>query len=90
MLKELNELEAYAFFIGETQILDDLGSGIAQSTASRLLVNEAEPGAMMESIVKVTYQAQAVFRVRPVTRCTSTLPGHKGAVLVALFSPDAR
>ncbi|VDK23748.1 unnamed protein product [Taenia asiatica] len=94
--KELNELEAYTFFIGETQILDDLGSGIAQSTASRLLVNEgvgdtqAEPGALMESIVKVTYQAQAVFRVRPVTRCTSTLPGHKGAVLVALFSPDAR
>ncbi|VDM22233.1 unnamed protein product [Hydatigera taeniaeformis] len=89
--KELNELEAYTFFIGKTQILDDLGSGIAQSAAEGQHTNaEASSGALMESIIKVTYQAQAIFRVRPVTRCTSTLPGHKGAILVALFSPDAK
>ncbi|CDS42442.1 notchless 1 [Echinococcus multilocularis] len=94
--KELEGLEAFTFFIGETQILDDLGSGVIQSAAARLLDREgigdavAESGALMESIVKVTYQAQAVFCVKPVTRCTGTLPGHKGAVLVALFSPDAR
>jgi ribosome assembly protein 4 len=29
-----------------------------------------------------------VFRVRPITRCTSTLPGHTDSVLVVCFSPD--
>ncbi|VDN96737.1 unnamed protein product [Rodentolepis nana] len=86
-----NEPKVYEFFIGETQILDDLASGISQFTAAQKLVQDTvESGAITESVVKVTYQAQAVFRVRPVTRCTSTIPGHKGAVLVALFSPDAR
>uniref|UniRef100_A0A5K3FYK8 WD_REPEATS_REGION domain-containing protein n=1 Tax=Mesocestoides corti TaxID=53468 RepID=A0A5K3FYK8_MESCO len=91
-----DEPVAYEFYVGETQILDDLSSGLVQFTASKAKTNEAkelvkaESGGAVESIVKVTYQAQAVFRVRPVTRCTSTLPGHKGAILAALFSPDAR
>ncbi|KAM7537199.1 hypothetical protein Aperf_G00000068500 [Anoplocephala perfoliata] len=91
--KNRDEPEVYEFFIGEIQILDDLASGIAQFTAAEQFGKEGskvESGAITESVVKVTYQTQAVFRVRPVTRCTSTLPGHKGAVLVALFSPDAR
>jgi ribosome assembly protein 4 len=32
----------------------------------------------------------AVFRVRPVTRCTDTLPGHTEAVLHVSYSPDGR
>ncbi|VDL19368.1 unnamed protein product [Hymenolepis diminuta] len=89
--RDPNEPEVYEFFIGDTQILDDLAAGISQFTATQKLdKDKIESGAITESVVKVTYQAQAVFRVRPVTRCTSTLPGHKGAVLVSLFSPDAR
>ncbi|BHF66259.1 Notchless protein 1 [Sparganum proliferum] len=88
---EQDKPEVYEFFIGETQVLDDLATAIAQFTASKHTTEgtDAVPEAL-ESVIKVTYQAQALFRVRPVTRCTSTLPGHKGAVLVALFSPDAR
>lgn len=41
-----------------------------------------------ESVLEIVYQPQAVFRVRPLTRCTSTLPGHTDSVLVVCFSPD--
>lgn len=44
-------------------------------------------GISTESIIKVVYQPQAVFRVRPVTRCTDTMPGHSEAVLHVSFSP---
>ena len=47
-------------------------------------------GASTETVLTIVYQPQAVFRVRPVARCTSTLPGHTEAVLHVSFSPDGR
>ncbi len=43
-----------------------------------------------EKVLDIVYQPQAVFRVRAVTRCTSSLPGHGEAVISAQFSPDGR
>ncbi|CAG0881172.1 unnamed protein product [Darwinula stevensoni] len=43
-----------------------------------------------EKVVHIVYQPQAVFRVQPVTRCTSSLPGHAEAVISVCFSPDSR
>ena len=43
-----------------------------------------------EQVLDVIYQPQAVFRVRAVTRCTSSIPGHAEAVIAAQFSPDGR
>ena len=40
--------------------------------------------------MKIVYVPQAVFRVRAVTRCTSTLPGHAEALLSSSFSPDGK
>lgn len=31
-----------------------------------------------------------MFRVRPVTRCTSSMPGHAEAVVALSFSPDSQ
>ena len=42
------------------------------------------------ALLSVVYQPQAVFRVRPVTRCTASIPGHAEAVLAASFGPDGR
>ncbi|KER20983.1 hypothetical protein T265_15197, partial [Opisthorchis viverrini] len=81
----------YDFYVGETQILDDLRTALTQARAKASDTQRSEFGPTgLEGVVHVIYQAQAIFRVRPVTRCTSTVPGHKGAILVALFSPDAR
>ncbi|KZV98799.1 WD-repeat protein [Exidia glandulosa HHB12029] len=40
-----------------------------------------------EDIFIVQCAPQAVFRVRPATRCSSTLNGHSAAILCASFSP---
>lgn len=45
-------------------------------------------GVSTEAVLRVSYQPLAVFRVRPVTRCTSTMPGHTEAVLHVSYSPD--
>ncbi|CAJ0876441.1 661_t:CDS:2, partial [Entrophospora sp. SA101] len=34
-----------------------------------------------EDILTIVYQPQAIFKVRAITRCTSTLSGHTGAIL---------
>lgn len=43
-----------------------------------------------EDTLELTYQPLAVFRVRPVTRCAATMPGHTDAVLHVSYSPDGR
>lgn len=47
-----------------------------------------DAGTSTEAVLRVSYQPLAVFRVRPVTRCTSTMPGHTEAVLQVSYSPD--
>ncbi|CAH2262853.1 notchless protein homolog 1 [Pararge aegeria] len=41
-----------------------------------------------EEVVEIIYQQQAVFKVRAVTRCTSSIPGHAEAVISTSFSPS--
>lgn len=43
-----------------------------------------------EQTLTLTYHPLSIFRVRPVTRCTDTLPGHTEAILHVSFSPDGR
>ena len=43
-----------------------------------------------EQTLQLTYQPLALFKVRPVTRCTDTLPGHTDAVLHVSYSPDGK
>ena len=42
-----------------------------------------------EVTLKVRYYPLATFRVRPVTRCSSSMAGHTEAVLCVAFSPDS-
>lgn len=35
----------------------------------------------------IQYQPLSTFKVRPITRCTDTMPGHEGAILHVSFSP---
>lgn len=40
--------------------------------------------------VEIYYVPQAVFKVRAVTRCTSTIEGHAEAILSVQFNPNGR
>lgn len=68
----------YTFFVQEKEITKSLG----------LLLDEQK--IETEQVVEIVYQPQAVFKVRAVTRCTSTIPGHAEAVISVAFSPDGR
>ncbi|XP_011187830.2 protein Notchless [Zeugodacus cucurbitae] len=66
----------YLFFVGEEEIKKTLNSALDLNSVDT------------ENVIKIVYQPQAVFKVRPVTRCTSSMPGHAEAVISISFSPD--
>ncbi|OQR69487.1 notchless protein1-like [Tropilaelaps mercedesae] len=80
MLLENEENVPYLFFVETEEIKASLEKTILDK---KLQINS-------ESLVKIRYAPQALFKVRPVTRCTSSIPGHAEAVLTAQFSPDGQ
>ncbi|GLH11226.1 Protein Notchless [Gryllus bimaculatus] len=77
-LLEQDENTPYVFFVNDNEIKGTLGSVI-----------DGEKGGT-EQVVDIVYQQQAVFKVRAVTRCTSSIPGHAEAVISVSFSPNGR
>jgi ribosome assembly protein 4 len=76
LLENGDEVNPYTFYVEETEVTGDLAERVSSL------------GLSTETTLKVKFQPQAVFRVRPVTRCTDTMPGHTEAVLHVSFSPD--
>ncbi|KAG4188110.1 Notchless -like protein [Gossypium arboreum] len=68
----------YAFYISNQELLVPLGNYLEKNKVS------------MEKTLSIVYQPQAVFRIRPVNRCSATIAGHTEAVLSVAFSPDGR
>ena len=58
-----DESVPYSFFINESEITGSLKETLETQTLET------------EKVVEIVYQPQAVFKVRAVTRCTSTIPG---------------
>ncbi|GJQ87041.1 putative NLE (NUC135) domain protein [Trypoxylus dichotomus] len=77
VLLKQSERVPYLFYINDKEITKDLQECIDTSILNT------------ECVLDIVYQQQAVFRVRPVTRCTSSIPGHAEAVISISFSPDA-
>lgn len=77
-LLQSEEKLPYSFFVQDTELAAELGQHLIKHKVS------------VEAVLRVVYQPQAVFRVRPVARCSATLPGHAEAVLSVCFSPDGK
>ncbi|XP_069695001.1 notchless protein homolog 1 [Periplaneta americana] len=77
-LLQQEENVPYVFFVNEKEIKNSLEAALECEKINA------------EEVIEIVYQQQAVFRVRAVTRCTSSLPGHAEAVISASFSPDGR
>ncbi|KAG7308539.1 Notchless protein 1 [Plutella xylostella] len=72
------EEKPFLFFVNDTEITSTLQEALDIKSLNS------------EEVVEIIYQQQAVFRVRPVTRCTSSIPGHAEAVISTSFSPSGR
>ncbi|KAF9593285.1 hypothetical protein IFM89_021041 [Coptis chinensis] len=68
----------YAFYISDKELVVQLGAYLEKNKVS------------VEKVLRIVYQPQAIFRIRPVNRCSSTISGHTEAVLSVSFSPDGR
>lgn len=78
-------------------VLDDAAGGAARVNISGSLQEDVLQAAVAkrlglseEDSLTVVFEPQAVFRVRAVTRCTSTLSGHASPILCCAFSPSGR
>ncbi|GCB66863.1 hypothetical protein scyTo_0007953 [Scyliorhinus torazame] len=67
-----------AFYVNEAEIVTSLEKTLQEQKVET------------ENVIDIIYQPQAVFRVRAVTRCTSSLEGHTEAVISVAFSPTGR
>ena len=69
----------YEFYIDETEI-----RGTLEETLEEVKHHT------MEKVLHILYQPLEKFKVQPVTRCSSSMPGHTEAVIAVSFSPDGR
>ena len=77
---ESDEPLPYSFFLNDNEIT---------STLHKTL--ELEKDAFVsEKVLEIIYAPQALFRVKTVTRCSSSIPGHAEPVISAAFSCDGR
>ncbi|KAM8977345.1 notchless protein homolog 1 [Pelodytes ibericus] len=67
-----------AFFVHELEIVTSLDKTLEKQKVET------------EKVLDIIYQPQAVFKVRAVTRCTSSLEGHTEAVISVAFSPTGK
>merc|ERR1719265_1838774 len=67
------------------QVAEDVTSSLLEAFAKL-----PEKLRSTERVLRITYHPLATFRVRPVTRCTSSMEGHTEAVLCVAFSPDSK
>jgi ribosome assembly protein 4 len=77
-LLENEDKVPFAFYAADAEVIGQLGDHLRKAEAS------------VEQVLRIVYQPQALFRVRPVTRCSSAIPGHAEAVLSVAFSPDGK
>ncbi|KAL3116523.1 hypothetical protein niasHT_006970 [Heterodera trifolii] len=69
-------------------VADEKSGGKGTEIVDSLLDSLPSERLFLEKPLELVCLPQAVFRVRPVTRCTASLPGHGEPVLSVQFSPD--
>lgn len=72
----------YAFYVNDIEIVSSLKETLDGQ------IKDGEFKQSFEDTLNISFQPLSVFRVRPVTRCVETMPGHTDAVLHVSYSPD--
>lgn len=68
----------YSFYISNEELVVQLGIYLQKNKVS------------VEKVLTIVYQPQAIFRIRPISRCSATISGHTNGILVVAFSPDSK
>ena len=79
----------YAFYVNNVEVTSSLQETL-ESLAAAAAASSSSEAPNYEDTITISYQPLSVFRVRPVTRCIETMPGHTDAVLHVSYSPDGR
>lgn len=82
-LLENHEKLPYAFYINDIEVVGSL-----RDTLQSLI--ESSGGFSTEDTLTINYQPLSLYKVRPVTRCVETMPGHTDAVIHVSYSPDGK
>lgn len=82
-LLENEESLPYGFYINDMEVLTSMEDTLNQIQQSGTPIS-------FEDAIVVSFQPLSVYRVRPVTRCSETMPGHTDAVLHVSYSPDGK
>lgn len=82
-LLENSETLPYAFYVNDIEVV-----GTVKDTLEQLVAAKGEYSS--EETLTINYQPLSLYRVRPVTRCVETMPGHTDAVIHVSYSPDGR
>ena len=78
----------YAFYVNNVEVTASIAETLQQLAEAASSSSGGEGGVSYEETIAVTYQPLSVFRVRPVTRCVETMPGHTDAVLHVSYRCD--
>ncbi|KAL8446483.1 hypothetical protein Emed_004937 [Eimeria media] len=85
----LEALEGRRFSLSLSSSNSSSSSSSSSEITETLGAAFAESGAVSaEEVLRINFTPLATFRVSPLTRCSSALPGHEEAILAAAFSPD--
>ena len=84
--EEENPSLPYTFFAGAGLHSVEIRSSLGESLRD-VAVQRGTP-LPTEGAIDILCVPQAIFRVRPVTRCSADLEGHTEAVVALQFSPD--
>lgn len=87
--KDVSERIPYRFSF-QTEAVDSSTSGDTLDIATDIYQSILRPNLKTtEDLISLQYTPQAVFRVRAVSRCSSSIPGHGEAILATQFSPSS-
>jgi len=91
---DANESTPFSFHVSITRTTKN-EQGESVTTVQRVpvlkdlleVIRRPENGVSVEDVIQVICEPEAVFKVRQITRCSSTLTGHGAPILCASFSP---